>query len=86
MPNEGKINSGAFYTISTDSKHKSHFSELNDAMALAMSKEEVVKSVNKEEEEKCGYRMIVGRKALKKVLMYRGNSLNVTKVGLFVKQ
>jgi predicted phage tail protein len=82
---ERKLIKSGLYKISIlnekNSPFKVHTRELNDTLALGKSKEELVKIFTEEEEKKNGgFRFIVGIAALKKVLMFRGNSLNVLKI------
>jgi hypothetical protein len=50
-------------------------------LALGKNREEMIKLFTEEEEKtNGGFRFVVGLSALKKVLMFRGNSLNVLKV------
>jgi hypothetical protein len=80
-----KLVKSGMYKISVASAkntpYKVHTRELHDTLALGKSREELVKIYSEEEEKMNGrFRFVVGSVALKKVLMFRGNSLNVLKV------
>lgn len=66
-----------FYFIGIDSQYKLHERELNDTLALEQSKNDVAKVNSAEDEEKTKIRFAVGSaSALRRVLMFRGDSLN----------
>jgi hypothetical protein len=67
--------------VTVDSKYKIHERELNDTLALEASKTEIAKQFSKEEDETAHVRFALGSiAALKRVLMFRGDTLNVTRV------
>lgn len=67
-----------------DTPYKMHLRECADTMALEASRDEVVKTYPEEEEKtNGGFRFVVGLKSLRRVLMFRGNTINVVKIELF---
>ena len=71
-----------FYWIKIDCPFKLHERELHDTLGLTFGKEGVVKHHTKEEDAKSkGIRFALGSvAALRRVLMFRGDSLNVINV------
>lgn len=70
-----------FYYIGVDSAFKIHESELNDTLALLNSKDELVRKFTKDESNQYSSRVGVGSAwALRRILMFRGDSLNAIHV------
>jgi hypothetical protein len=67
-----------------DTPYKMHLRECADTMALEASRDEVAKTYPEEEEKaNGGFRFVIGLKSLRRVLMFRGSTINVVKIELF---
>lgn len=57
-----------------------------DTMTLEMSRKELAKMYTEDDEkENDGFRFVIGKDSLRRVLMFRGSSIDVSKVQLFKK-
>ena len=55
-------------------------------MTLEMSRKELAKMYTEDDEkENDGFRFVIGKDSLRRVLMFRGSSIDVSKVQLFKK-
>ena len=48
-----------------------------DTMAFEQNKTELVKVYTEEEEQKLKFRFVIGKGALRRLLMFRGNTINI---------
>lgn len=82
MKEKKKLEKKNFFKIGIDlDKYKIPERELHDTLLLERSRDEVAKIFTTEEEKANGnFRFCIGGKCLRKVLMFRGESLSVNKV------
>jgi hypothetical protein len=65
-----------------DSDYKPLIRETADVLALEAGSEEIAKSYDKNEK----FRLVVNQGVMKKILMFRGESLNVARIVRFEKK
>ena len=56
-----------------------------DTMAFEQNKTELVKVYTEEEEQKVKFRFVIGKGALRRLLMFRGNTINIDIVQAYKK-
>ncbi len=71
-----------FFNVEIDSDYKPLIRETADVLALESSPDEIAKSYDKSEK----FRLAVSQGAMKKILMFRGESLNVVRIVRFEKK
>ena len=70
------------FNVEIDSDYKPLVRETADVLALESSGEEIAKSYDKNEK----FRLVVNQGVMKKILMFRGESLNVARIVRFEKK
>ncbi len=71
-----------FFNVEIDSDYKPLIRETFDVLALESSPDEIAKSYDKNEK----FRLAVNQGVMKKILMFRGESLNVARIVRFEKK